>query len=173
MKALILAAALLAAAANADVLDSQPNGFALRETVHVKAPPEKVFDALLHPAQWWNPQHTFGQNAAGLSLDARAGGCLCESLPHGAAVLHATVVYVAPPNALVLRGPLGPFQGQGVDSAITFTLKAEPGGTVLTLDNSIGGYVKGGFDKWPERADAMLTDLVTRLKTYTETGKPD
>jgi hypothetical protein len=33
--------------------------------------------------------------------------------------------------------------------------------------------MQGGFAKWPERADAMLADLVTRLKAYAETGKPE
>ena len=158
-------------AASADVLDVATNGFAVRETVHVKAAPDAVYDALLHPAPWWNSQHTFSGNAANLTLDARAGGCLCESLPHGGSALHLTVVDIEPGSTVRFRGPMGPFQGQGVDSALTFTLTAEPGGTLLTLDNAVGGYMKGGFDKWSAAADHMLGDLASRLAKYSENRK--
>lgn len=165
-----LALALIAPGSlRAAVVETAPNGFAITETVHVKAAPDKVYQALLHPAAWWNSEHTFSGSAANLALDAHAGGCLCESLPNGGSVLHLTVVFAQPGSTLRFRGPMGPFQSQGVDGALTFTLKAEPGGTLLTLDNTIGGYVKGGFGKWPAAADAMLTDLVTRLARYAET----
>jgi uncharacterized protein YndB with AHSA1/START domain len=158
--------------ARAEVLDTQANGFAVRETVDVKAPPEKVYEALLHPAKWWNSQHTVSGDAANLTLDAKAGGCLCESLPHGGSVQHLTVVYADPGAAtLRLRGAMGPFQAMGVDSALTFTLKAEPGGTLLTLDNNTGGYMQGGFAKWALAADGMLSDLAARLGHYAEAGK--
>ena len=45
------------------------------------------------------------------------------------------------------------------------------GGTELTLDNRIGGYMKGGFGTWPQAADRMLSDVVARLKSFAETGK--
>ena len=170
-----VAAALLAVncvASHAAVIDQQPNGFAIEETAHIAAAPDAVYAALIHPEKWWNSQHTFSQNAANLSLDAKAGGCLCETLPGGGSVQHLTVVYADPVHTtLRLRGPMGPFQGLGVDGALTFSLKAEKDGTALVLDNNVGGYIKGGFGKWPAAADAMMSDLVAHLKTYAETGK--
>jgi uncharacterized protein YndB with AHSA1/START domain len=157
--------------ARAAVIDAQPNGFAIEETTHVAAAPQKVYDALIRPEKWWNALHTYTGNSANLSLEAKAGGCLCEALPDGGSVMHATVVNARPGKALRLRGPLGPFQGEGVASAITFTLKPSNGGTDLVLDNNVGGYVKGGFDKLPQAADAMLMDLVARLKLFAETGR--
>ena len=78
------------------------------------------------------------------------------------------------PGAMLrLRGPLGPFQGQGVDSALTFSLKAAGDGTDLTLDNVVGGYMQGGFGKWPAAADGMLAATIARLKVFVETGSPD
>lgn len=156
-------------AAHAAVTDSQPTGFAVEESAHIAAPPDKVYAALLEPAKWWNSRHTFSGNAANLMLDAKAGGCLCETLPNGGSALHLTVVDAEPGSTLRFRGAMGPFQEQGVDSALTFTLKADGAGTDLTLDNNVGGYMKGGFGKWPALADAMLADLVEHLKRYVET----
>ncbi|HEY2069339.1 MAG TPA: SRPBCC domain-containing protein [Rhizomicrobium sp.] len=174
IRALIVGSAValtLVAAGHAEVLETTANGFAVRETVHVAATPDQVYDALLHPAKWWNGQHTFSGNAANLTLDVKAGGCLCESLPHGGSALHLTVVDVEPGSILRFRGPMGPFQGEGVESALTFTLKAEAGGTLLTLDNKMGGTMQGGFAKCSAASDGMLGGLVARLKTYAETGK--
>ncbi|MEJ0042863.1 MAG: hypothetical protein WDM81_11940 [Rhizomicrobium sp.] len=84
----------------------------------------------------------------------------------------AQVVLAAPGETLRLRGPLGPFQGEGVDGALTFSLKADGDGTALTLSNEMGGFMKGGFGDWPGRADAMLAQQMAHLKQYLETGSP-
>ncbi|HEX3810998.1 MAG TPA: SRPBCC domain-containing protein [Rhizomicrobium sp.] len=166
---MVAGALIFASHANAAVVDSTPAGFSLQETAHIAATPDEVYDALVHPAKWWNSQHTFSQNAANLTLDARGGGCFCENW-NGGSVQHGVVVDAEPGKILRLRGPLGPFQGQGVDGALTFTLKAADGGTDLTLDNTIGGYMKGGFGQWPQAADGMLSDMVAHLKTYAESA---
>ncbi len=169
----LLVASLIVCPARAAVVDATANGFAIEQQVHIASPPDKVYDALVHPAQWWSPHHTFSGSAANLSLEPRAGGCFCEALANGGSVEHAIVVDADPGSVLRLRGPLGPFQGQGVDSALTFSLKAGGDGTDLTLDNIVGGYMKGGFADWPAKADAMLATQMTRLKAYLETGSPD
>jgi uncharacterized protein YndB with AHSA1/START domain len=156
----------------AAVTESDAGGFAIQQTVHIAAPPDKVYAALIVPAKWWDARHSYSGDAANLSIDAHGGGCFCEKLPNGGSVEHAEVVVAMPGEMLRLRGPLGPFQGQGVDGALTFTLKAAAGGTDLTLDNVIGGHMKGGFADWPGRADAMLAGQMGRLKAYLETGSP-
>jgi uncharacterized protein YndB with AHSA1/START domain len=170
-----LAAALVVAAttvsAHATVTESTPSGFAVEITAHIAASPDKTYAALVDPARWWNSQHTFSNNASNLSLNAKAGGCLCEKLANGGSVQHLIVTVVIPGRTLRLRGAMGPLQGQGVDSALTFTLTAKDGGTELKLENNVGGYIKGGIGKWPPAVDSMLTDLVAHLKTYCETGK--
>lgn len=162
---------LFAGAAHAAVVDSTPIGFQIEQTVHIAAPPDAVYAALIVPAKWWNSEHTFSGSAGNLRLEARGGGCFCESWPDGS-VQHATVVDAEPGKILRLRGPLGPFQGHGVDSALTFSLKAVSSGTDLMLDNSVGGYMKGGFGKWPSLADVMLAEQMYRLKQFIETGTP-
>lgn len=166
----LMATVSLGGTARAAVVDSQANGFAIQQTVQIGATPEQVYAALLIPANWWNSSHTFSGSAKNLTLEAKAGGCFCETLPNGGAVQHAVVASLMPGRTLVLRGPLGPFQGQGVDSAITFTLAAKDGGTQLVLDNIVGGYMKGGFGDWGAKADAMLAEQVGRLKRFAETG---
>jgi len=165
------ALSLTVSVARAAVVDSQPNGFAIEQSVHIDAAPDNVYVALIAPQKWWNSQHTFSQNAANLSLEARAGGCLCEKLVNGGSVLHAVVVDADPGRMLRLRGPLGPFQGQGVDGVMTFSLKANGDGTDVVLDNKVGGYIRGGFGTWPQAADGMMGDLVAHLKYFAETGK--
>ena len=169
----LFVAAALACPSHAAVVESNASGFAIEQSFHIAAPPAKVYEALVHPAKWWDSKHTFSGSAANMSLDPHAGGCFCEALPNGGSVQHGEVVVAAPGETLRLRGPLGPFQGQGVDGALTFALKPSGDGTDLALSNNIGGFMKGGFADWPARADAMLADQLARLKRYLETGSPD
>jgi hypothetical protein len=159
-----LLAALFSGAARADVQSVGATGFEVKETVHVAAAADKVYAALLQPARWWNPEHTFSGNAANLVLEARAGGCWCENLPEGGSVEHLHVVYVAPGKVLRLRGALGPFQGLGVDGAMTWTVKSGAGGTDLSVSYSVGGYAKDGFDGAAKAADRVLAEQIERLR---------
>ncbi|MEJ0027025.1 MAG: SRPBCC domain-containing protein [Rhizomicrobium sp.] len=168
----LIVAFALVCPVHAAVVEATANGFAIEQAVHIAAPPAKVYDALVHPAQWWDSSHTFSGSAANMSIEPHAGGCFCEALANGGSVQHGQIVVAAPGETLRLRGPLGPFQGQGVDGALTFGLKAEGDGTALMLSNNIGGYMKGGFGDWPARADAMLAQQMGRLKKYIETGAP-
>jgi uncharacterized protein YndB with AHSA1/START domain len=162
---------LLTQPALAGIVESTPNGFVIEQAIVIKAPVDKVYAALIDPASWWSSQHTFSGSAKNLSLEAKAGGCFCEVWP-GGSVEHSRVVFIAPKSILRLRGVLGPFQAHGVDGALTFTLSADQGGTKLVLQNILGGFMKGGFGQWPERADAMLAEQVGRLKNFAETGAP-
>jgi uncharacterized protein YndB with AHSA1/START domain len=175
LKNLVFAGVCVFAAgtAGAAVVEATPNGFSIEEKTHIAESPDRVYAALVEPAKWWNSEHTFSGSAANLSLEAHAGGCLCEKLGNGGSVQHLTVIYAAPGTALRLRGALGPFQGQAVEGVLTFKLSAKDGGTDLILENNGGGFMKGGFGEWPAKVDLMLTDLVGRLKHYIESGKGD
>jgi len=168
----LAAAAGLAAHADAAVVHASPNGFELRQTVHIAAPPARVYAALIQPGRWWNPQHTYSGSAANLSLDARIGGCFCEAMPGGGAVEHLAVVNIQPNVALELRGALGPFHARGVDGVLAFNLTPAGDGVDLIMTNDLGGYMSEGMEVWAPRADAMLADQLARLKRYVETGAP-
>jgi len=163
---------LAAAAARADVSDVSPFGFQLRIAVHVAATPDRVYAAIIQPSKWWDSGHTFSGNAANMSLDAKAGGCFCEALPDGGSVEHLSVVTAIPGKLLRMRGALGPFQGSGVEGSMTWSLEAAGGETELTVTYDLGGHMKGGFGDWPQKANAMVTEQVTRLKKLVETGAP-
>jgi uncharacterized protein YndB with AHSA1/START domain len=174
MCAALIATSVLAIAsiARADVSDVSPTGFQLQVIVHVTAPPDKIYAAITQPSKWWNSQHTFSGSAANMTLDARAGGCFCETLPNGGSVEHLTVVGAIPGQLLRMRGALGPFQGSGIQGSMTWALAPAEGQTTLTVTYDLGGHMKGGFGDWPKKADAMVTEQVTRLKKFVETGTP-
>jgi len=152
--------------AAAEVLSASSNGFEVRETVHVAAAPDKAYAALLLPARWWSSDHTFSRNAANLNLDARAGGCWCETLPDGGSAEHLRVVYAAPGKALRLRGALGPLQGMGVDGAMTWSLKGSANGTDISVSYAVGGFSKDGFEELSKGVDHVLSEQTERLKKF-------
>jgi uncharacterized protein YndB with AHSA1/START domain len=107
------------AAASAAVLKATPGGFALESAGAIAASPDQVFAALGQVGKWWDPAHSYSRTAANLTIDVRAGGCWCETVPPGGSVEHMRVVTVRPGKQLVARGGLGPLQGEGVDAALT------------------------------------------------------
>jgi uncharacterized protein YndB with AHSA1/START domain len=158
--------------AAAEVLNVAAGGFEVRETAHIAAPPDQVYAALLLPSRWWSSDHTFSRSAANLVLDARAGGCWCETLPNGGSVLHLTVVYVSPGKALRLRGALGPLQGLAVDGAMTWSVQSAAGGTDVSMTYAVGGYVKDGFEDLSKGVDHVLGEQLVRLKKLIDETAP-
>lgn len=169
-----LACALIATGrAFADVSDVDAGGFTIREAVHVNAGADKIYAVLIAPQNWWSSKHTFSGSAANMSLDARAGGCWCETLPNGGSVLHLTVVNAVPGKLLRMKGALGPFQSMAVDGVMTWSLAPAGAGTDVTLAYAVAGYTKGGFTNISQGADAVLGEQAARLKLYVETGSPE
>jgi uncharacterized protein YndB with AHSA1/START domain len=159
--------------AAAEVVSAADNGCVIRQSVHLAASPGEVYDAVIQPAKWWNSEHTFSGSAANLTLEARAGGCFCEKLPDGGSVQHLEVVAALPGKTLVLRGAMGPFQGQGVAGVLTWKMATAPGGgTDLTLTYALGGYLTlpGGFAEWSKRADGMFATQIASLQKFFQTS---
>ena len=176
------AAALIGAAATAQVLpqsaaaevtDVAGGGFGVVEQVHVAAPPAAVYAAVIAPSRWWDSEHTYSGSAANLTLDAKAGGCWCETLANGGSVLHLTVVQVVPGKTLRLRGALGPLQGLAVEGALTISVQSAGSGTDLKLSYVVGGYAKDGFEGLSKAVDRVLGEQVARLQKLAETGTAD
>jgi hypothetical protein len=159
-----LSVLLLGGYASAEVSSVGGNGFEVRQMVHVAAPADKAFAALLQPSRWWAPEHTFSGNAMNLTLDARAGGCWCESLPEGGSVEHMHVLFLSPGKVLRLRGALGPFQALAVEGVMTWTVKANGNGSDISASYAIGGYSKDGFDNLSKAADQVLGIQIERLR---------
>jgi uncharacterized protein YndB with AHSA1/START domain len=165
--------ALIAGPAQGTVSDVASNGFTLKIDAHIAASPDKVYAALIEPARWWSSDHTFSGDAKNLHLEAKAGGCWCETLPNGGSVTHLTVVYVNPGRTLRLRGALGPFQGLAVAGALTWKIEPAADGTNLSVTYALGGYNHDGFAELAQAGDGVLTTQVGRLKKLIESRSPD
>jgi len=169
-----LAAIMLAHPVGATVKSVAPQGFEVEEAMEIAAPPKRVFEALSELPRWWSSKHSMSGDANNLYLETRAGGCFCERLKDGGEVQWMTVVFASPASLLRLRGGLGPLQAEGVEGAMTFTLKAaEAGHTNIEVSYIVGGYLRGGPDKWAQPVDQVLAEQVGRLKLYIETGSPE
>ena len=60
----ILAALALAAPAQAEVATQADNGFVVQTTLDIPGKsPAEVWQALLKPAKWWNPLHSWSGDA--------------------------------------------------------------------------------------------------------------
>lgn len=153
-----LFAGLLAVPASAEVVDSSSGGFATQDSAVVAADRAAVWEALIHPEGWWS--HTWSDNSANLSLDPRAGGCFCETLPAAegwpaGSVEHMRVIMVMPGSALRMSGSLGPLQAEGLVGTLTVTLEEVDEGTRIVWD-----YITGGEARFPAAQFAPVVDGV-------------
>ncbi len=164
---------LLASHAKAEIVGIGANGFQVRETAHVAASPDKVYNGLTTPSHWWDAEHSYSQDASNFTLDARAGGCWCEKLPDGGSVKHLEVVFAMPGKVLRLRGNLGPLQPLGAEGAMSWTITPKDGGSDIEMTYAIGGYDPAGWDKHATPVDQVLGEQVARLKRYLDTGSPE
>ena len=177
MKAMLSGAAVAFAlvamqcAAHGEVVDQQPNGFSLQEKEQIAAPPDKVYAALIDVGHWWSSAHSFSGDAKNMTLDARGGGCWCETIPKtGGSVQHMTVVYADPGKMLRMRGALGPFHATGMEGAMNIVLTPNKQGTEVQMVYNLGGYVLNGYQSLPTSADGVLGLQLFRLKQLIETG---
>ena len=171
--AVIALAPMVSERAAAEVISVASNGFEVGETAHTSAAADKVYAEMLTPAHWWSSDHTFSGSAANLVLDARAGGCWCETLANGGSVEHLTVVFVSPGKMLRMRGALGPFQSLTVDGVMTWSVKsAAGGGTDINFTYSVWGLVKDGFDELSKAADQVLGAQMQSLKKLLDGAAP-
>jgi uncharacterized protein YndB with AHSA1/START domain len=163
---------LAPATARAEVADSAASGFTVKIALTVQATPEVVYDRLVHKVgDWWSSEHTYSGDAHNLSIQDKAMGCFCETLPNGGAVRHMEVVYVAPGKALGLNGGLGPLQSIAAAGSMQIKLSPVDGGTKLEVTYAVGGYLAAGLNTWAAPVDMVLGQQLTRLKNYVEHGE--
>ena len=163
---------LLAAVASGEVLDVGDNGFTIRETVTVTAPPDKAYASMIAVGKWWSSDHTYSGDAANLTIDARPMGCWCEKLPNLGGVRHMSVVGVWPGKSIRFEGGLGPLQTMGLAGSMTWTFVAAEKGTTVEVRYAAGGYNPGGLKTVAPLVDGVLHEQVERYKRFIDTGKP-
>jgi uncharacterized protein YndB with AHSA1/START domain len=171
----LIAAILLltASLAQAEVADSSANGFTVKFSVNIQAPPADVYKKFVHNVgDWWNSQHTFSGDAHNITIDDKLGGCFCEKLPDGGGSRHFEVIFVAPQKQLVLSGAMGPLQGLGAAGTMTIRFAAAGTGTKVDVTYAVGGYLPGGLNTWATPVDSVVHEQFDRMKAYIETGSP-
>jgi hypothetical protein len=163
-------ALFLAAPAQAEIVSRADTGLVVRQVAEVTASPEDSWKAMVTPADWWSGEHSFSGDAGNLSIVPRIGGCFCEVLPgeEGAkaprgGVEHMRVVFVEQNKALRLVGALGPLQSEAVQGTLTMTLKPIDGGTRITWEYVVGGYMRYKPDQIVPAVDKVIGEQLTRL----------
>ena len=171
--ALVLSGAVAALApARAEITQSGPSGFTSDFGEPVDASPEVVWKAVIALPTWWSGAHTYSGKASNLQLDARAGGCWCETW-NGGSVQHARVVLVLPGRVLRLHGGLGPLQDLPVEGVLNIAVGVRDGRTRLRMLYRVAGAADLGLEKLAAPVDGVMGTQFRRLKALIETGRPE
>lgn len=164
-----IAILLLSAPAAAEIKSATDAGFEVSRTTTINATPAQVYRALGVPSRWWSKAHTYSGDARNLSMALVAGGCFCEKIPvNRTSIEHARVVYAQPGKLLRIQGGLGPLQSEGAMGTLTWELKAVPGGTEVTQNYVVGGYIRGSAKSFSKPVDQVLGEQLNGLKAYLE-----
>jgi uncharacterized protein YndB with AHSA1/START domain len=172
MRAGVLALALAAAPASAEVTVSGPDGFVSMNRQVVAKPPAEVWQAVIAWGRWWDPAHSYSEKPGGMVLDPRAGGLLAENFGDRS-VAHATVVHVRPPELLRLNGGFGPLQMLPANAVLDIALKPEGTGTRITMSYRVGGPAYAKLDEMAGPVDAVMSAAFARLVRTVNTGNPE
>jgi uncharacterized protein YndB with AHSA1/START domain len=164
----LLAAASVHAPVHAEVMASAPGGFAVKENFQTAATPARVWAVLVTPARWWDSEHTWSGSAANLTLEARAGGCWCETLPDGGSAQHMAVDFVEPGRTLRMRGTLGPLGALAVTGVMGVSIEPDGAGSSVTLTYLVGGYIPVDIQSIAPSVDTVLAAQMARLKAAAE-----
>lgn len=169
--AVTLAGFIVSAPARADVVSTDVGGLISRSSVTVKGSPGEAYQRFLNIGAWWNPVHTYSQDASRLSLKAEPGGCFCESLKDGGFVEHLRVVLVMPGKLLRLQGGLGPLQEMGASGVMTVKFEAAGAQTQVTLIYAVTGYLPDkGMANVAAPVDTVVHEQLERYKHFADGG---
>lgn len=158
--------------ADAKVLAKSATGFVVEHTVDLKTDARAAYDAFLKIGSWWSSSHSFSGDAKNLTIEAKPGGCWCETLPSGGFVKHMEVIHAAPGSMLVFSGGLGPLQFMGVAGSMTVSFKPGKGATTVTLRYDVGGRDDKNFEDISKGVDGVIAEQFTRYAKFAGTGKP-
>jgi uncharacterized protein YndB with AHSA1/START domain len=174
----VLSLLLITSPAHADTSAVSSSGFTSSFRSEIKSPPAQAWASIVQLPRWWNSAHTYSGNASNLSLDAQAGGCMCERWRDAAgvshSVQHAQVVMAQEGRVLRLNGGFGPLQDMAVVGVLTIVVSpgqgAEAGQNFLRMTYRVGGGAEAGLDKLAPVVDGVIGEQFKRLKSLIETG---
>jgi uncharacterized protein YndB with AHSA1/START domain len=160
-----------ATSARAEVAQSDPQGFTIAIRRIVLADATQSWDGLVHPARWWNPEHSWSGDAANLGVEARAGGCWCERW-NGNEVEHGRIIRSEPGVNLRLRGVFGPLQEQALTGVMDFRLTQGKDGTQIDLSYRVSGPASARLDEVAAIVDQVLSLQMDRFKAHLDPLAP-
>ncbi|RJG56026.1 ATPase [Sphingobium terrigena] len=166
------AGAAMAAPAHSAVTATSEIGFATQSSVEIAADAGAVYALLGVPGRWWNDSHTYSGDSANMTLDPRAGGCFCETLPDPSgkpgSIEHGRVIYAVPGKQLRLSAALGPLQSEGVVGTLDFTIQPSGKGVQVIMTYVVGGYLRAGPAAMAPIVDQVLNEQLQGLKRAAE-----
>ena len=160
-------------AAQAEVVSATDAGFVIRLSADAASSKTDAWLAMIAPAKWWSDDHTYTGKAANMYIDAQATGCFCEKIPKPAnapetqrmgSVEHMHVIYVDPAQGVLrMSGGLGPLQGEAVKGTLTMTVKTVEGGTRITWEYVVGGFMRMKPEELAPVVDKVMGEQIARL----------
>lgn len=169
--ALTLAGFIALGPVSADVVSSGEVGMISQSSVSVKVAPAEAYQRFLNIGAWWNPVHSYTQEANRLTLKAEQGGCFCESLKDGGFVEHMRVIFASPGKMLRLQGGLGPLAEMGASGVMTVKFEAAGPETKVTLTYAISGYLPDkGLANIAAPVDNVVHEQLDRYKKFADGG---
>lgn len=171
-----IAALIMPTRASAEVISASPSAFLLQAETVTAASPEHAWRALSQIGRWWSPAHTYSGDARRMRLDARAGGCFCETWGQGQSVEHGRVVLVMEhegARTLRVQGALGPLQEMGVNGVLSFVVAPHEGGVKITMSYRVSGDAGLALLNLAPPVDHVFTEQFTRLIRYVDSGNAE
>lgn len=157
-----LGLAMAVPGAGAEIVSSASDHYRLKHEAVSELTPDALWQRLVHPEDWWHPDHTYSGDAAHLSLDPTAGGLWREDWA-GGSVVHGSVLYAEPGHVLRLDAPFGPLQQMAVEVVWTITLSPEGEGTRIVFEEIASGSSASGLDAIAPAVDGVKAEAIARL----------
>lgn len=168
----LIVLSFLSAPASAEVVSATSNGFQVRQSMQLVAPPAQAYAAFGNVGSWWSGEHSYSGKAENLSMALSAGGCFCERLEGGGGVEHMRISYVDPGKRVVMTGSLGPLLYEATAGVMDVQFERIAGGTRVTLDYRVAGFAKGGAEKLAPLVDSVLAEQFKRYREFAREQRP-
>jgi uncharacterized protein YndB with AHSA1/START domain len=147
------------------LLKLKPRGFQFIKELPIKAPPEKVWPALINVEQWFrfDPDPS---KASKHTFEPTAGSRWVSTNWEGNSICYAMVTYVEPGKLLRLEGQFGATH-LPITTVVIFELQPKAGGksTLLRLGQRSFGLIDADLKK---RTKGMWKHLLPQLKELAE-----
>lgn len=163
LAALAILCSLISVAA-AEVKSATPDAMLMEFRGTIPLPREQAWARALAIPAWWSDGHTWSADASNMTLDARAGGCWCESWADGQ-VEHGRVLALMNGSLLRLQASLGPLQEMAVSGVLLISLARSDteGATDVMMTYRVNGVASSGLDALAPVVDGVMAEQFARL----------